>query len=584
MTNKIIARNLTARAAHDVLGNPPSTRPESGVANCYPGLEYDHRNLDRRFFPGLLFEYISPADTTSAAMARSGAHLVALEMRDPELNSTDPKNKDRAAKLLEAFQGDTGGDLTAAGSRWFIESLTQGNVTIEMARPDGTPLDGAIVWRLVRSLRADLISITLAQRPATQKITLDGWRRRYTDPSTGTIPSVFRPGELTQSLCSPWMHDFRDCACTYWASNHPDIVLGESSPEDPSLPSGLPADPLRGTTRVDWLRARRAWAETSAAGPLERNNIPLQMSHFEINERWQDLAIVLENREVGSIYVPRTKRADNAIPYQSPEELRDELELLAGVEHLVVLLYLYARYTIVDGEEASAAAAGGNWPHLVDDAEFMRHQLLTIATSEMQHLRWVNLLLSALSDTQLIPGWTYAPVVRQPARVIPGAGDSPRSPELSPLNGDAIQLFVDIERPSGTIDGRYARATATLLRSEYPRHLYELASTIARDGEQHFLEFRDIQLIAGAYGEPPPYLRKAIAPGKKTDPDVRTALETYQQILSDLFVGYGGARTVENHRSVVKARELMFDLDARAEALAKRGFGIPYFSAAFDGT
>ena len=68
MINKILPRNLTARAAYNVPGNPPSTRPESGVANCYPGLEYDHRNLDRRFFPGLVFEFVSQGDATAPSV------------------------------------------------------------------------------------------------------------------------------------------------------------------------------------------------------------------------------------------------------------------------------------------------------------------------------------------------------------------------------------------------------------------------------------------------------------------------------------------------------------------------------------
>ena len=32
------------------------------------------------------------------------------------------------------------------------------------------------------------------------------------------------PGELTQSLCSPWQHDYRDCGCYYWAASRPDYV------------------------------------------------------------------------------------------------------------------------------------------------------------------------------------------------------------------------------------------------------------------------------------------------------------------------------------------------------------------------
>ena len=59
MTDKIFARNLTARAERRTAGNPDNSRLESGVANCFPGLEFDHRNLDRRFFPGLVFDFNS---------------------------------------------------------------------------------------------------------------------------------------------------------------------------------------------------------------------------------------------------------------------------------------------------------------------------------------------------------------------------------------------------------------------------------------------------------------------------------------------------------------------------------------------
>ena len=32
------------------------------------------------------------------------------------------------------------------------------------------------------------------------------------------------PGELTQSLCSPWQNDYRECGCYYWAASRPDYV------------------------------------------------------------------------------------------------------------------------------------------------------------------------------------------------------------------------------------------------------------------------------------------------------------------------------------------------------------------------
>src|SRR5438034_11596102 len=58
---KLLPRNATAlrktqdstRAPRLVAGNSVATRLESGVGNCYPGLECDLRNLERRFFPFL---------------------------------------------------------------------------------------------------------------------------------------------------------------------------------------------------------------------------------------------------------------------------------------------------------------------------------------------------------------------------------------------------------------------------------------------------------------------------------------------------------------------------------------------------
>ena len=55
---KLLPRNATAlrktqdstRAPRLVAGNSVATRLESGVGNCFPGLECDLRNLERRFF------------------------------------------------------------------------------------------------------------------------------------------------------------------------------------------------------------------------------------------------------------------------------------------------------------------------------------------------------------------------------------------------------------------------------------------------------------------------------------------------------------------------------------------------------
>jgi hypothetical protein len=123
------------------------------------------------------------------------------------------------------------------------------------ASETGDPLDGIVAWRLVRGLLSDNVELLLRDRAPHQQsgtagaLSLEGWRRRFTDPVSGAVPAVYRPGELTQSLCLPWQHDFRDCGCYYWASNHPDIVLAKTGWTTRSCRTGLPPIPGAPTRR-----------------------------------------------------------------------------------------------------------------------------------------------------------------------------------------------------------------------------------------------------------------------------------------------------------------------------------------------
>src|ERR1700693_2042475 len=78
---KLVPRNVAAlrkgqdptRAVQPVTGNPVSTRLESGVGNCFPGLEFDLRNLERRFFPFL------EVDIANGRIEIVSADLVAVQ-------------------------------------------------------------------------------------------------------------------------------------------------------------------------------------------------------------------------------------------------------------------------------------------------------------------------------------------------------------------------------------------------------------------------------------------------------------------------------------------------------------------------
>ena len=207
------------------------------------------------------------------------------------------------------------------------------------------------------------------------EIEFTGWRRHYVDPKMGVIDLAYSPGELGQSLCSPWTHDFRDCACHYWASNHPDVVYGAIAPDEEILPDGESANPIKANTPIDWLREDRSPSGIEAAMNTINKNRPFQFDHFQINQRWEELNIVLQGYEIGETYALQTRNA-NPEPFSSPEELATELrEKLAPLEMVLSLEFLYARYSIKTPEEIEGEA----WSSLKSDVTFMRHFLRMVA-------------------------------------------------------------------------------------------------------------------------------------------------------------------------------------------------------------
>ena len=579
---KIFPRNLPAqRYALSVVGNPVTTRLESGVSNCYPGLEFDHRNLDRRFFPGLVVNFASSADPTIPD-ARAGAHVYAVDLTDPALAEDADTSQTLAAAQIDLGIG-----------AWFITSIAQGGKTISCLDEHGKPLDGAVVWNMVHGLVRDDVTVVVTYRPATPapttpptntEYTFSARRRAYVDDDSGEFAVGFQAGELTQSLCSPWQHDFRDCGCDYWSSNHPDIVLAPNAVGGAVLPSGAPADPDRATLLVDWLRYDRGDSGLAQAPGTRAGVRPYQIDHYWINQNWQTLSFVLRGREIGSTF--RTPEADTATPYDTPDDLAKALVAGAGVEHVVALIYLYARYSIKSDDEL---AAGGADQTLRDVAAFTKHELLMIAVSEMRHLRWVNQLLWELHVKNGLLTKPIAIPALGVAEKIPLGHDAQGNPlpdwprRLGRFDEDTVAHFVQLEAPSGAIDGLYAQTVSTLRAGIYPPGLRELAAQIVADGVAHYSRFQQLVRLVQFYfdeakktGKPIAFLRD-ITPGSPADPRVAPLLQEYRDIVANLTTGYQFGDP-EDAGAIVKARELMTKLDGDADELAaKYGLGVPFF-------
>src|SRR5258708_9209408 len=135
--------------------------------------------------------------------------------------------------------------------------------------PNRRPPDA---WTAVRLLTEGTdVTLVFVNDGGPGTVRLTAKRARYLDDN-GTLSAAFLPGELSQSLCSPWTHDFRDCGCFYWASNHPDIV-------QPVLPANTPpSQPWNAA--VPW---ERGGARTVSSTPPDKatQNQPVELRHYE---------------------------------------------------------------------------------------------------------------------------------------------------------------------------------------------------------------------------------------------------------------------------------------------------------------
>jgi hypothetical protein len=561
--NKIFPRNLTARAnkaLERVVGNPANSRLESGVANCFPGLEFDVRALDNRFFPGLLFRFVvTPLYPEPYTIPnQQGVRLLYIDyLLDPMLLETSEEQW--VQKLLTDY--DANGDLAqaVAQGRWYLDWIEQDGKRLSMTDPQGNYYSCEIAWRFIRGLsREGELRIGLVRRDAADpkpRYELVGRRRRYVNEA-GLYDLAYRPGELTESMCNPWSHDFRDCACHYWASNHPDVVVRD-------LPEGGHAGSA--TTYVDWLSVVDRSSTIPASATIAQNRL-FQIDHYEINQKWERLPFVLESREIRQEYRPR--REQDGAPYDTDEKLICELKKLAGMELTLALQYLYALFSLRDPSEIR----DGEWPGLAADLKAVREFILLVAVGEMAHLRWANEMLWELDRSG------YSPVV-EPATHYPTLLTQRR---LEPLDPKTLAHFVDLERPSGGITRAYSRCVATLRNPKYPVSAYELALRIDGEGTDHYQRFLSVRRILQAYGGEPgdfPYLRN-VKRGRRDQPECQPAVALFEQLREHISKAYEleAKQNFELGQSHInKARATMLTFRDEAERLAKGGIGMPFW-------
>ncbi len=214
MDDKIIALNRMAAIHHRADGNPASTLPSSAISNCFPGLEYDFKNFWKRVFAGIEFlewdNYVVSADD-SKLEGLIHHRLMKVDGRPIVVPVTGPSipGGESSALATGALNGGfTPGVVTIEWSNAlaFISKNHGQKVTCHFTREKTNEN------LLVPTNPEDLLEVELTIRQIFE--------------GNSAVPDVnyLQPGELTQTLCSPWQHDYRECSCYYWPASRPDYV------------------------------------------------------------------------------------------------------------------------------------------------------------------------------------------------------------------------------------------------------------------------------------------------------------------------------------------------------------------------
>lgn len=581
-SRKIYPRNLTALADNWQKGNPVTARPESGVDNSFPGLEFDQRNLDKRFFPGLEFEY----------------HFGT----PPILRRVEPE---KASKPIDLTDVDVGGALILYKLFGTFGSADTGSIIREISLEDSTQLSA---WRIIHDLEPGHVGILLAPFSPAGAPELDiveqdeadaalrgnvdlisrdnfgklrfavitGNRVDYLSEDGVINPSYYEPGDLTRSLCAPWQYDFADCGCFYWASNKPDMVAGEPDGDqfynfqrrrDPATepPKGGPGSTPEEKSKFQTIGG---WDEDT-------------LRHREMIEKWEGLPIVLEVTEATTFNpIEHTELPLDQV--LSRNEVITRLKYLATVEHALMVEYLYAYYSInaprnrptVDGVEARHYDAANT--------------VLSIAIDEMRHFRWVNEILRELNEGTIIDRADAFEDVDQDNRHLE------HNFSLQALTEDRLSWFIDVEKPSkevdpslagDTVDGLYTRLLLSIRQSadftdDEKARLLHLIKLIIDEGFDHYNRFQNVQgVLAGL--SPDDYLRldgeperlNAGHPGKVAE---LTADKAYSVVLSTLMLVFSQSN-VNTGDLLQAARFAMYALDDAIRELIQLG-GAPLFT------
>ncbi|MCJ7932085.1 MAG: hypothetical protein MUW56_00205 [Chryseobacterium sp.] len=269
--NALQANNLTAQLHYLGKGNPFSILPRSAISNCFPGLEFDFRNLWRRAFDGIVLiennNYVIETDPALDHLKLVGCRLVAIENKPTMVSTTGP-----------VFPNGDNGPLITAANPNGVSFMEWSNSMASVLQKQGQE----VVCHFTNEPSPTEIVVTekdLHDEKRFRKISLKV--NYFFEKGTSALSdAIIKPGEMTQGLCAPWQNDYRECACYYWAASRPDFV--NVVPDEKGLSTG-----------DNWMAKKR----TGEYIPDNRTDSRL-LSYDDLFRNWEgELSFIIKGKD-----------------------------------------------------------------------------------------------------------------------------------------------------------------------------------------------------------------------------------------------------------------------------------------------
>lgn len=205
--------DLKAQIHYRGQGNPFNVLPRAAISNCFPGLEFDFRNLWRRAFAGITLiennNFVIDADKEFKHLKEH--RLVGIDGKPTMVPTYGP-----------VFPGGDNTSLKTAANPNGVSFMEWSNNLAAVLQKQGKE----VVCHFTEHKSVEEVVVTKEDLKKNKNLIEVKLKvnKFFEGGSAAFSDDILKPGELTQGLCAPWQNDYRECACYYWAASRPDYV------------------------------------------------------------------------------------------------------------------------------------------------------------------------------------------------------------------------------------------------------------------------------------------------------------------------------------------------------------------------